>query len=80
MKTSRIPAIYVYDKQTGTKHLVGSDSHDSLYVDKDGGIHYYNLQNGDGTHGDYEFVVDDNGYSDSEIPFLSPEDYLKALD
>lgn len=40
--------IYVRDKYTGDIHRVGDDPHDSLYVDDEGTLHYYNLQNGDG--------------------------------
>lgn len=43
--------IYVRDKYTGNIHKVGDDLHDSLYVDIEGTLHYYNLQNGDGCIG-----------------------------
>lgn len=56
--------IYVRDKRSGTVHRVGEDKHDSVWVDLDGTLHYYNLQNGDGcstnSHNDdrqgYEFI------------------------
>lgn len=49
--------IEVYDKATKSAHVVGTDPHDSLYV-RDGVVHYYNLQNGEGSgeDGDYIFV------------------------
>ena len=69
----RFPVIRVRDKLTGREHVVGSDTHDTLYVGDDGGIHYYNLQNGEGTgrNGDYEFVgVDDEYALGPEIEFV----------
>lgn len=60
------PMIWIKDKYTGAEHLYGTDSHDSLWIDGDGSLQYYNLQNGDGTGegGGYEFVdhSDDEGY------------------
>lgn len=49
------PIIRVRDKQGDYIHIVGTNHHDTLYIDDGGGIHYYNLQNGEGTNGDYEF-------------------------
>lgn len=47
--TMRFPVIKVRDHDLGWTHIVGTDSHDSLYVDdKTGGLHYDNLQNGEG--------------------------------
>lgn len=48
-----LPAIYVKDKQSNIIHMVGTDSHDRLYLDIDGNIQYSNLQNGGGTPDDY---------------------------
>lgn len=45
----------VLDKETNAKHIVGTNIHDCLLV-KNGKVEYYNLQNGEGTGGDYEFV------------------------
>ena len=60
------PMIWVKDKCTGYEHLYGTDSHDSLYIDHNGNLQYYNLQNGEGTGegGGYEFVdhSDEGGY------------------
>ena len=47
--------IWVRDKSNGIIHQVGTSVHDSLDL-MDGAVHYYNLQNGDGTGGGYEFV------------------------
>ena len=56
------PIIKVRDNETGHVHVVGTNTHDTLYIDdKTGGIHYHNLQNCEGTmkigrHNTYEFV------------------------
>ncbi len=47
--------IWVKDKSSGKVHQVGTDVHDSLEV-IDGVIIYRNLQNGEISGGDYEFV------------------------
>lgn len=70
---SSLTDIYVRDKWSGEIHRVGDDQHDQLTIGKDGNLHYYNLQNGDGcSTGDtprdqsgYEFVpnVDEYGYN-----------------
>lgn len=39
--------LYVLDKSDGRIHRIGDDRHDSLWVSDDG-VHYHNLQNGDG--------------------------------
>ena len=56
----RMCKLEVYDKDTDSKHIVGTNRHDVLYV-KDGVVKYYNLQNGEGTgkHGSYSFVEKD---------------------
>lgn len=60
-KPYKIPLLWIRDKASGRTHLYGTDSHDSLHIDDSGGLHYYNLQNGDGTGkgGSYEFVDHD---------------------
>ena len=40
--------LYVIDKSNNRIHRIGEDIHDSLIVYPDGGVMYYNLQNGDG--------------------------------
>lgn len=52
--------LYVRDKTDGYIHKVGSDVHDSLYVDSSGVVRYYNLQNSDGSSDGYEFVPYDS--------------------
>jgi len=51
--------IYVKDTHSGRVHQVGTDRHDSLVI-IDGGLHYYNLQCGEGTYGGgYQFCTED---------------------
>ena len=45
----------IRDKDTGQVHVIGVNPHDMLYV-QNGIVEYYNLQNGCGTNGTYEFV------------------------
>lgn len=40
--------VWVRDRNFNTIHRVGSDQHDSFYVDSEGTLHYYNLQCGEG--------------------------------
>lgn len=47
--------LYVKDRVDGQIHRVGESTHDSLYV-RNGVVGYYNLQNGEGSLGDYSFV------------------------
>ena len=69
------PIIKVRDSQDGRlEHIVGTNSHDTLFIDKEsGGIHYMSLQNEESTekvlNGEkyemyaYEFVGEENKYS-----------------
>ena len=51
------PVIEVMDRgNKGQRHIVGTSPHDCLTIEKSGLIGYYNLQNGEGTNGDYAFV------------------------
>lgn len=43
--------LFIKDRYSGRIHRIGEDRHDSLYVDREGTVHYYNLQNGDGCIG-----------------------------
>lgn len=60
---------YVRDKTSGEIHKVGTDAHDSIWVDHEGTLHYQNLQNADGCSfrsakddkQGYEFVPSDCG-------------------
>lgn len=69
-----LPAIYVKDKQSNIIHMVGTDSHDRLYLDENGNIQYSNLQNGGGTPDDYSFVLDDEGYNEKNLPFTKEQE------
>ncbi len=40
--------IFIKDRYTNEIHRIGDDPHDSLYVDDEGTLHYYNMQTGDG--------------------------------
>ena len=75
------PIIEVVDKGRGGRHIVGTNSHDALHIDNEtGGLHYYNLQCGEGTgeYGSYEFIGEDNEYGPgSEIRFVTFEELLE---
>lgn len=65
-KVMLIPLIKVKDKR-GNEHIVGTNTHDELYIDeKNGGIHYLDLQCCGSTEGE-----------DSQYKFMSrePEEY-----
>ena len=85
MLLKRIPAIYVYDRDLGLAHLVGTESHDHLYIDGEGCIQYRNLQNGMGTPDTYRFIGDDevsgitNTILKDGIPMLTEKEYQEAL-
>lgn len=62
--------IYVKDRISGLIHKVGSDKHDSMWIDENGTVHYFNLKSGDGCAGfesahdkkaGYEFVPSSDG-------------------
>lgn len=75
-----LPALYVKDKQSNIIHMVGTDSHDRLYLDIEGNIQYSNLQNGGGTPDDYSFVLDDEGHNQNNLPFTKKEMDLYGFD
>lgn len=66
--------LYVKDRHTGLVHKVGTNKHDSLWVDSYGTVYYQNLQNGDGCgsasktdkEAGYEFIPSDCGMKESE--------------
>lgn len=74
-----IPVIKVRDKANNTEHIIGTNSHDALVVDKHK-IEYYNLHNGCGTYGDdeygYEFVFEENEWDVPYIQFVSLEEWV----
>lgn len=75
-----IPVIKIRDKQDGSVHIVGSNSHDSLIAYSDH-VEYYNLQNGCGTYrGDeygYEFVYEPNQWGVPYIDFVTLEKFIE---
>lgn len=68
---------FVKDKANGRIHKVGTDRHDSIWVDSEGTLHYQNLQNGDGCSyksaidelQGYEFMPSDCGEIETIEPF-----------
>ena len=77
-----IPVIKVYDKATEYEHIVGTNHHDVLRVDKQK-ITYANLQNGCTTYEEdeygYEFVVpeyDGHSWIGSHIEFVTLEEFI----
>ena len=54
--------LFIKDNLQGRIHEYGTDQHDSLVLQEDGSLHYYNLQNGCGTRfpeKGYSFVLED---------------------
>lgn len=54
--------LFVKDNLSGRIHEYGTNQHDSLVLQDDGSLHYYNLQNGCGTKfpdEGYSFVLED---------------------
>lgn len=49
--------LYIRDNTNGIVHKYGENEHDSLILQDDGSIHYYNLQTGCGT------MFPEEGYS-----------------
>lgn len=74
-----LPALYVKDNTSDIIHMVGTDSHDRLYLDENGNIQYSNLQSGGGTPDDYSFVLDEDGHNQSNLPFTKNEQELYGL-
>ena len=78
---------YVRDKYTGRIHRVGEDGHDSVWVDSNGTLHFFNLQNGDGCgensifdeEAGYEFCPSDNGCIYKEYFEKHKNDYDEYL-
>lgn len=65
--------LYVKDSIDGTIHEYGTNPHDSLLLNKDGSIHYQNIQNSTGTccpKEGYRFCLKDGTIpDDTEEPF-----------
>lgn len=69
---TKLPVLKVQDNgsKSKTTRILGSDSHDTYILGKDGGLHYYNLQCSEGTeYGGYEFVVEKD-----------PDDYMDCFE
>lgn len=49
------PIIIVKDTDSSKEHIVGTDIHDHLYIDDNGRLAYYNLQNSGGLDDWYKF-------------------------
>ncbi|MGC4378285.1 YopX family protein [Fictibacillus sp. Mic-4] len=47
----------VFDKTFNRMRLVGTDTHDSLYCFSNGTVQYYNLQNGEGSGEDGDYIL-----------------------
>ena len=75
----KTPAIYVRDYCTKCIHMVGTNEHDRLYLDDDGHIQYFNLQNGCGTPGEYDFVLVSEGHDQNNLPFTEEEQIMYGL-
>jgi hypothetical protein len=71
-----VPIIRVRDICSGKEHIVGFDKHDSLIEGADGGLQYYNLQNGDGTPGGYDFVFEEDGFN-TYVEMVSVDEAIK---
>lgn len=77
----RIPVIRVKDNgRNGEVHIVGTNSHDCLVVDKHQ-LTYYNLQNGCGSQFSdpygYEFDFEENSWDLPRIQFVTLEEFIK---
>ncbi|MGN0489360.1 MAG: hypothetical protein ACI4HO_08880 [Ruminococcus sp.] len=67
--------LYIRDNTNGKVREYGTDSHDTLVLQEDGSIHYYNLHNGTGTQypaEGYTFSL-----SDGSDPRTLGEDYIE---
>ena len=81
-----IPIIKVKDKHSGYEHIIGTNSHDLLYVDKEtGGLQYLNLQCMAGTKvynqgekPDYKFIGNqpDEYVPDVTVEYVTVEELI----
>ena len=65
--------IYVRDKYTGRIHRIGDDVHDELWVDRNGTLHYLNMQNGDGCTGYHSVNQDKEECGFEFVPMMDGE-------
>lgn len=78
------PIIKVKDKHSGREHILGTDTHDQLFIDDEtGGIQYLNLQNMCGTkiyddESEYDFVgIEDDFNHCFTIEFVTFDELLE---
>jgi hypothetical protein len=65
----KVPVIYVKEKSTEFIHVVGSEYFDRLYIDRNGELHYYDIETrGSTNNGRYEFVKDTQGHNPISLP------------
>jgi hypothetical protein len=75
--------LYIKDRRSGQIHRIGDDPHDSLYVDHNGSVHYFNMQCGDGAgpysqlskDDGFEFIQSECGYPDDETVMEEAEKF-----
>lgn len=63
--------IWIRDNISGDVREYGTDQHDSLVIQEDGSLHYYNMQNGCGTmfpEEGYSFCLEE-GITPDEMPY-----------
>lgn len=66
--------LFVKDNTTGKVHEVGTNVHDSLWLNDDGSIHYYNMQIGEGTYANGFSFCDENG----NVPSFDDIDFIET--
>lgn len=72
-----VPIIYV--KDSNRVHKIGENHHDTLIVNENGSLDYYNLQNGCGTKNYYSFC-DKEGNNLHLEDLIFPVPLLQFLD
>ena len=74
----KVPVIYVKEKSTEFIHVVGSESFDRLYIDRNGELHYCDIETrGSTNNGKYEFVKDMHGHNPISLPIqVFPSGFL----
>ena len=65
--------MYIKDMTTGAVREYGASGHDSLRISEDGrSLHYYNLQNGEGSqYGEYRFCDEDGKTPEDDMELLA---------